>query len=185
MSRSIGAGRRPCLGTGERGSIQNMTCVAPNPYYLELIKGLPSVLVALAIGGIGVYIAWRQYKVAQAKLKIDLFDKRLVIFHRTWEIMSETVRSGTRARNYGLGNPFSNFMPDARFLFGKEIEDYLQEAVKKWTELWAIEGELDGQGVNRLENIEKRRQLANWFEEEASTRAKHRFGQFLDFEQWK
>jgi hypothetical protein len=35
----------------------------------------------VVIGGIAGYIAWRQYKVAHAKLKLDLFDRRFVIAH--------------------------------------------------------------------------------------------------------
>jgi hypothetical protein len=161
------------------------TCCASGSICFELIKGLPAAFIALVIGFIAAGIAWRQYQVAAAKLKLDLFDKRYPIFLDTWTVLSEVVTQGTRRKNYGLGNPFSNFIPQARFLFGKDVENYLSNAVKKWTELWAIEGETDGAGINRQENIAKQRELRNWFEEQASSGAKELFGRYLDFERWK
>ena len=111
-----------------------MCCVSGSICF-ELIKGVPTALVAVVIGGIGAMIAYRQVVIAQAKLKLDLFDKRYAIFLETWKILSEVVRTGTRGTNYGLGNPFSNFIPQARFLFGRDIEAYLNETVSKWSEL--------------------------------------------------
>jgi hypothetical protein len=88
------------------------------PVCISLAQGIPAALVTLTVGIAGWFIARHQGKVAQAKLKLDLFDKRYPIFLETWQIMSEVVFKGTREKNYGLGNPFSNFIPQARFLFG-------------------------------------------------------------------
>lgn len=57
--------------------------------------------------------------------------------------------------------------------------------MKKWTELWALEAETDGQGINRLENIERRSELKRWFFNEASVGAKQLFGRYLNFERWR
>jgi len=112
-------------------------------------------MLALVIGIVAAYIAFRQYRVARAKLKLDLFEKRFIIFHQTWVILFETVRSGTREKNYGLGTPFNNFLPEAAFLFGKDVENYLNNATKKWTELHALEAESNGVGVDRVANTAK------------------------------
>jgi hypothetical protein len=152
----------------------------------ELIKGIPVAFVALIIGLIAAGIAWRQFRVAKTKLRLDMFDKRYPIYLETWKILSEVAREGTRVRSYGLGNPFSNFIPQARFLYGKDVETYLSHAVEMWTELWGIEGETaDLQGPARLNNIERRRELRNWFFEQASSGAKELFGRYLDFENWE
>jgi hypothetical protein len=144
----------------------------------------PNFLASI-IALIAVYVAIHQYTVTKAKLKLDLFDKRYPIFQETWEILSEVAQRGTRQKSYGLGNPFSNFIPQAAFLFGKDVEVYLNNAVKKWTEFRAIEGETERQGINRLENIAKRSELEKWFFNEASLGATQLFGRYLEFERWK
>lgn len=152
-----------------------------SPLVLELVKGAPTALIAL----LAVCIAYHQYRVSRAKLKLDLFEKRYAIFLETWKILSKTATSGTRTELYGLGNPFSNFLPQAAFLFGKDIEDYLINAIHRWTELWGLEGESGGLGVDPVQNAQKISEIKNWFFEEASNGAKIRFGTYLDFEVWK
>ena len=152
---------------------------------LELFKGIPAAVVALVIGAIAAGIAFRQYEVAKAKLKLDLFERRYAIFQQTWAILSETVQEGTRAKKYGLGTPFNNFLPEAAFLFGEPIDRYLREVSTKWTELWALEGERDGQGIARSANVSKTSELKKWFFEQASKGARAQFGPYLNFENWK
>ena len=114
-----------------------------------------------------------------------MFDKRYLIFHKTWSILSETAASGASFRNYGLYTPFNNFLPEAAFLFGKDVERYLNDATTKWAELKALESERDGQGVNQQENIARASDLKQWFFHEASAGAKELFGRYLNFERWK
>jgi hypothetical protein len=89
----------------------------------EWMKGVPAAFVTFIIGCIAARIIYNQFRVAQAKLKLDLFDKRYDVFHKTWLIMSGVVHKGTRDAQYGLGTPFNNFLPQAKFLFGKDIND--------------------------------------------------------------
>ena len=41
----------------------------------ELVKGLPAAFVTLVIRSIAAGIAYRQYRIARAKFKLDLFEK--------------------------------------------------------------------------------------------------------------
>jgi len=148
------------------------------------VQGIPAALVTLTIGIVGGLIAHRQATVAEAKLKLDLFERRYPIFQETWEIMSEVAMKGTREKNYGLGNPFSNFMPRARFLFGAEVEAYLSTAVKKWADLHAFETEREDPAA-AAQNAEQVRQLKEWFFEQASSGLKNLFAPYLDFEKWR
>jgi hypothetical protein len=162
------------------------------PACISIIQGLPAALVALTVGIVGGIIAHRQAAVAKAKLKLDLFEKRYPIFQETWEIMSEVARKGTSAKsdgfapakNYGLGNPFSNFMPQARFLFGKEIYAYLSDAVDKWAELYRYEAERDDAHA-AAQHAARVRELKNWFHTQASTGLRELFAPYLDFENWR
>ena len=150
----------------------------------QLVQGIPAAIVALVIGFAGSLIALRQAAIAAAKLKLDLFEKRYPIFLETWTILSGVVMKGTREKNYGLGNPFSNFMPQARFLFGRDVEAYLSNAVTHWTELYAIEAESADPG-ERGRQAHRRSELTQWFHEQASTGVKEVFGRYLDFEKWR
>jgi hypothetical protein len=158
--------------------------VCCGPVCIALIQGIPAGLVTLTVGIVGGLIARRQAAVAEAKLKLDLFEKRYPVFQETWEIMSEVAMKGTREKNYGLGNPFSNFMPRARFLFGKGVEAYLSDAVNKWADLHAYEAEREDPAA-AAQNAAKVRDLKNWFFDQASTGVKELFGPYLDFEKWR
>jgi hypothetical protein len=104
------------------------------------MKGLPAAFVALVIGCIAARITYNQFRVAEAKLKLDLFERRYNIFHETWKTLSEVVGKGTREKNYGFGTPFNNYIPEAKFLFGADIETYLNTLASKWAKLHGIEG---------------------------------------------
>jgi len=159
-----------------------MSC---GPVCTALVQGIPAGLVTLTVGMVAGVIAHRQAAVAKAKLKLDLFDKRYPIFEEVWKIMSAVVNKGTRDQNYGLFTPFNNLIPRTRFLFGPDVEAYLSEAVKKWAHLHALEAEIGGAGVRAADYAEKRRELLDWFEEQAQRGVKELFGPYLAFERWK
>lgn len=153
------------------------------PACIALIQGIPVGLVAATVGLIGARIARHQAAIAEAKLRLDLFEKRYPIFQRTWEIMSEAASHGTRAKNWGLGTPFNSFLPQARFLFGGDIAEYISEASDKWIDLDAIMAEREDPGA-RARSAEREKLLKRWFHDEASTGLKQRFGPCLNFERW-
>jgi hypothetical protein len=155
------------------GCIQGTIC-------FEWMKGVPAAFVTFVIGCIAARITYNQFRVAQAKLKLDLFDKRFKIFHETWKIVSLTVANGTREERYGLGTPFNNFLPEAKFLFGKEVYVYLDEVSTKWARLHGIEG------MERpSEYAQERFDLLTYFHDQADKRVKEVFGPYLNFDEWK
>jgi hypothetical protein len=155
----------------------------------EMMKGVPAGVVTLIIGLIAAGITLRQYYVAKAKLKLDLFEKRYAIFHKTWVAVSAVIQGGTRQVNLGLATPFNNFRPEAAFLFGKDMETYIDELSHNWAELHGLESEradLGGPaGPDRLKNIQRSSELTKWFFEQASTGVKAKFAPYLDFQKWK
>ena len=150
---------------------------------MALIPGIPAAIVALTVGIVAGFIARHQAAVAAAKLKLDLFEKRYPIFLETWQIMSEVVFKGTRVRNYGLGNPFSNFIPQAGFLFGKQVEEYLSGAATKWIRLRALESQIGSAQAPAI--VEEKANLMDWFDSQAKGGVKQLFSPYLDFEKWK
>lgn len=165
--------------------VTDPVCCTLGTLCFELVKGMPAAFVALVIGLIAASIAYRQYRVAHAKLKLDLFDKRYTIFLDTWTILSSVVSSGVQATG-GLTTPFNNLIPQAAFLFGSDIENYLTTAVRKWADLWALQVRTQGNGnVVQPQDIAERAGLERWFIDEATQGAKARFGKYLNFEKWR
>jgi len=155
-------------------------CCIPGTICFEWMKGMPAAVIAVAGVVITATIAYRQYAVAKAKLKLDLFDKRYAIFQEIWEILSGVALLGTlefKKRN-GLYTPFNNLRPKARFLFDAAIADYVDELATHWTKLSAVEP------YERPKEAEEKARLQNWFHEQA-TSMRERFGPYLNFEKWK
>ncbi len=120
----------------------------------EILKNSPTTVIALIVA----YVAIQQWRVSRAKLKLDLFDRRYVIFLEVWKILSEVVSRGTRETNHGLGTPFNNLIPQARFLFGEEMGHYLETLTTKWARLSGIEG-MEAQSTYAQEKYD----LTTWF----------------------
>jgi hypothetical protein len=142
----------------------------------EILKNSPTTMIALIVA----YVAVQQWRVSRAKLKLDLFDRRYAIFMEVWKILSEVVHKGTRETNLGLFTPFNNLIPQAKFLFGEEIGQYLETLTTKWTRLHGIEG-MQKQSTYAQEKYE----LTGWFKEQADNEVKRRFAPYLTFEKWK
>ena len=102
-----------------------------------------------------------------------------------WDILSETAQSGPWPVA-GLATPFNNVIPEAAFLFGRKIGDYLNEAAEKWAHYQAITIITRGNNdILRQADIEPQTKLQKWFSEEASVGVKKRFGKYLSFEKWR
>ena len=158
-----------------------------NAICLELAKGFPAALVTLTIGIAGALIAVRQYYTARAKLKLDLFDKRYTIFMYTWTHLSYIVERGAeiKANDSERFKTFKNFrnnVPQAEFLFGPKIGQYLECIHTQQMALWEIVLKLDT-GTATQEDIERETELMLWFVDAAKT-SKEKFKPYLSFEKW-
>ncbi|WP_155737525.1 hypothetical protein [Agrobacterium tumefaciens] len=71
----------------------------------------------LAIGGVAGVIAWRQWRTAQDKVKLDLFDRRFAVFMDARRLVSEAVALG-KITDQNLPN---EVIARGRFLFGDEV----------------------------------------------------------------
>jgi hypothetical protein len=148
-----------------------------------LSKALPTALVALAVGVLAAYIAWQQHRTARAKLKLDLFEKRYAIFESTWAFLSKAVQAGAG------DSPLTGFdvlIPQASFLFGRNVEAYMREASAKHRDLWFIEDRARRNScVTSEADIASQTALLTWFADQADTGVKDVFRPYLDFENWR
>lgn len=88
---------------------------------IELIKAIPF----LVIGGITVYIAWRQYKVEKLRLQIERSEKRFIIFKKVNRLFWL----------YGTNDSITNFefiqftggILQRHFVFSKKLNKKIQK----------------------------------------------------------
>jgi hypothetical protein len=89
---------------------------------------LPAWLQAfttLILGLVAGYIAWRQWRTAQDRLVLDLFERRFQVFQELTHATRDALGK-SRVSVQDLAN-FDAATEKARFLFGPEIHSYLGE----------------------------------------------------------
>ena len=106
-----------------------------------LTKELGPVEVRLILGAITAYIAWRQYRVAHSKLSLDLFERRYKVFVHIWAICIDAVG---QQKSYFMiyiarTTPFDEFWPQASFLFGADVNKFIEQTVAGWLTLSRLE----------------------------------------------
>lgn len=159
----------------------------PNSVCFELIKGIPTMTAALIVGIIASFIAYRQWRTAHAKLKLDLFEKRYQLFLDVWNFLSRPA----------LANQLSGYdqvvylhelkkkIPIANFLFGNEIEQYMKNAVENLKKLEEIKIANSTKNISSIEDNENHETLINWFHNQAKDGVKNLFDPFLSFKHLK
>jgi hypothetical protein len=104
-------------------------------WWAEVLKILPTFIVGL----IAARIAWQQSatameqrRISQAKLNLDLFDRRLAIFNATWGRASAVLNTDKPM----LAPPdMTNRYAEASFLFGPEVEEFMKQLATTMTSL--------------------------------------------------
>ena len=83
----------------------------------------------IAISCLGSLIAYKQIRIASAKLNLDLYDRRFKVFETARNLVSHVMREA----HVGLNNigDFNLGVADVTFLFGSDVEVYLTALRKK------------------------------------------------------
>ena len=131
-----------------------------NIQFAEISKALLTPVIAV----LGAYIAWRQWKTAQNRLKLDLFERRVGVYDAAKAFIASIVQSGkaTDESTY----KFLRATKEAKWLFNDQIAEYLDETMwEKAVDLQTLASELEGipGGQERSENIRKQREIKQWF----------------------
>ena len=95
----------------------------------------------LFIGGIGAYIAWRQWRTAHDKVKLDLFDRRLAAYQRLKDAVAPISASG-KVTNEDTDR-FARAVYDMRFLFDKETDTCVDEIYRAMLAKYAIDAQVE------------------------------------------
>jgi len=118
-------------GAAHLAMASGVACSSP-PSWLEVAKALSPAFVALVIGLIAAVIAWRQAQIASAKLKLDLFDKRLKVFDAVWALLAA---SHVKSEDDPSVAAFYEQLPKAAFLFDANVRDYVETVRTKLQQL--------------------------------------------------
>ncbi len=153
-----------------------------HPIWFELIKGMPAAFVTLGIGLLATYVAGHQYKVAKAKLKLDLFEKRLEIYNITNDFLLEILNPNL---SYGDLNAFSNKVNKANFLFGVDIRGYLDIVQKSAAQIHAIHVRSKANHNLMLQqDIQAHTDLSQWALDQRLGGLSDAFEKYLSFDAW-
>jgi hypothetical protein len=101
-----------------------------------------SALLTPIVAVLGSFIAYRQWRLAQNKLKLELFDRRLSIHKAASDFLVSIATSGTI-----INEEFYKFMAstsETRWLISESAAKYFREDIfDKVLEFQRIDGELD------------------------------------------
>ena len=113
-----------------------MTTASNYPDWVDIAVRLTPALFTVVVGLLGAYIAHRQFKINQDKLRLDLFSKRLEAYEKLQEYFGHILREG-RVTPDAL-KALWEARYKSRFLFGKEIEEYLDALWKHSIQMQSV-----------------------------------------------
>lgn len=128
------------------------------------------------------YIAVQQYILAKAKLKLDLFERRLKIFNAL-EVFLATIQKP----DIGFSdlNNFHYETSESSFLFGDDVRDYLENVSKKAAQLHAVSLRCRANGnIVQLDDMDLHTELTEWVISQRLGGAREVFRKYLSFDAW-
>jgi hypothetical protein len=97
----------------------------PLPYCIQIVQAVGPSAVAIVVGLIAAYVAFRQWRTASDRLRFDLFEKRHEIYKKLQDVIAGALARGTVG--YDDMATFYSGMRGVEFLFEPDIEQYLAE----------------------------------------------------------
>jgi hypothetical protein len=109
------------------------------------------------------FIAYQQFQIARAKLKIDLFEKRIAVFNATRQMLGAMVSDGPGELEKVY--EFRAAVAAAPFLFDDDVIAYLEEIDSRAVDLRAIVKRIEKPSTNgdRDSLIDKEAAVQIWF----------------------
>jgi hypothetical protein len=93
------------------------------------------------VTGVGVYIAWRQWRTAQDKAKLEVSEDRHKAYQKLRDVVAPVAASG-QVRNEDC-DAFAQAMHDMHFLFNKSIEREAMDIYHAMVKKHALDSQLD------------------------------------------
>lgn len=97
----------------------NQACMVP--HWTSFVTALLVPIIAL----FGAFIAYRQWRTAREKLKLDLFEKRFSVYNAARNLVGSIVTSGQIIDEQMYS--YLNQTIETKWLFGDAVAKYLKE----------------------------------------------------------
>lgn len=134
QSDSIASRRRRCSGAcrsqRQGGSLARNravllidSCPAPGRDLITTIQALGPTVVALAAALVAALIAYRQWRTARDKLKLDLFERRHIVYDAAHEFLILAANESTLETSAVF--EYASKISQAKWLFDTEYYNYL------------------------------------------------------------
>lgn len=137
------------------------------PHWAQLVSWLSTPFVALVALIFGGYIAWRQWKTIQDRLKLDLFDRRFAVYETARKFLGSITFNG-RLEDEEVSN-FIIGIQQSKWLFNDEINNYLRnEICNEISMITTLNMMLeDSSKQERKQYILERSEIIKWFLEQS------------------
>jgi hypothetical protein len=111
------------------------------------------------------YIAWQQHRNVRDRLRMDLFEKRLVLYRAARDLISTALDQGGAPSTMFFD--FVQLMNEAEFLFGEEVFAHLEVLARRASQWRQIGGALakstDMPHSDRAALESRDREMLEWF----------------------
>jgi hypothetical protein len=131
-----------------------------DPHWTAYLSALLTPTVAV----LGSFIAYRQWRLAQNKLKLDLFDRRFSVFEAARSLIGSILTSG-KVKDEELCK-FLFGTREAKWLLDASVAEYIDKQIyHKAIDLQTLAAELEGVpvGEERSKNVYAQADIKKWF----------------------
>jgi hypothetical protein len=104
------------------------------------VLAISNIVLSAVVAVVAGYIAWRQWQTAREKLRLDLFDRRYVLYDSLQNMVTEALNENGESLA-ALGK-YLNALAPARFLMdAKGIDRYVSQLYEKLGKLFELRRE--------------------------------------------
>jgi hypothetical protein len=111
------------------------------------------ILATIAIAIFGACIAWGQWVTARSKLILDLYEHRRKVYSDFHGPIGEAMREGRSDLNNYVD--YIRVLDQARFLFGRDVLDYIEDMRETLNNLGEVTSMLGGGNDMRMPEDER------------------------------
>jgi hypothetical protein len=134
---------------------------------IELWLRCISTFSTFGIGVLLAFIAYRQSKISLAKLKFDLYERRLKVFNIVMTFIASIFANGNVEMI--VLHQFLYDTNECEFLFGKDVCKYIEVLHRKGKEIHYANLKLERRMLGESDRSEitgENLELANWFDQQ-------------------
>ena len=143
--------------------------------------------LTIIVGILVVFMAYRQFVLANEKLKLDLFEKRFAIYTGVESFLTYIIGGESATHETITFERLHKFWYETRyapFLYDNDILIYLEEINKKAAKLQIIEQQMQSNPQDYTNLFDEKSVINEWFLNQLS-RLKDIFSPYLKFKTWK